>query len=191
MKYIFLFIGIISLYSCNRGGYIALSDAEKGMFLDRASTKSVNTFFYRRMEGDLNSNNKKEWIIVNEDLDYIYFGLLVNQNGFNVVNPFYKVNREQLNKEFPGFRNIKGGHVKAKVFQTFIKPILDERLVSICPDSYNVDYSKKQYELTKDGIESVVEFTGRCYEDKIFKAKVNVLLDPSNIDVLDSNIKYY
>lgn len=181
---------LISLSSCHRGGYIALQDAERGMFLDRAKTKSVDTFFDRRMESELENSYKRDWYIVNEDLEYIYFGLLIKQNGFTIIKPFYKVNRDKLTQKFPGFRSIEGKHIKAKVFQTFVKPIIDERLLTICPQSYNIQYSKRQYNLTNDGIQAHVEFTGRCYENKIFNAQVKVLLDAMNMDIINSETNY-
>ncbi|MGI9527860.1 MAG: hypothetical protein ACR2MS_12200 [Weeksellaceae bacterium] len=183
-------IFILTLTSCNKGGYIALQDAERGMFLDRAQTKSTKTFFDRRMESELEASYKKDWYIVNEDLEYIYFGLLVKQNNFTIINPFYKVKRDRLTEKFPGFRSIEGKHIKAKVFQTFVKPILDERLLTICPQSYNVQYGKRQYRLTDEGITADVDFTGRCYENKIFNAKVKVLLDATNMDVIESEVNY-
>ncbi|MXV37848.1 hypothetical protein GO491_04015 [Flavobacteriaceae bacterium Ap0902] len=191
MRYITItLIALITLTSCNKGGYIALRDAERGMFLDRANKVSINTFFDRRMESELESNYRHDWQIVNEDLEYIYFGTFVEKNGFTIVSPFYKVDREKLTERFPGFRSIEGKHIKAKVFQSFVKPIIDSRLLTLCPQSYNVQYGKRSYKLTDQGIESSIDFTGRCYEDKIFTAKVNILLDPSNIEVLDSDTNY-
>lgn len=182
-----IFIILISLASCNRYSYIALRDAERGMFLDRASSVSVTTFFDRRMESELNSNFKKDWFIVNEDMNYVYFGQVSTRNGFTMVNPFYKVNKERLESVFPGYRSIEGKHIKAKVFQSFISPVLKEKLSNLCPQSYSVQYSKRSYKLIPEGIASEISFVGKCYEDRIFRADVHVLLDAKNLDVINSD----
>lgn len=182
-----IFIILISLTSCDRYSYIALRDAERGMFLERASTTSVKTFFDRRMESELNSNFKKDWIIVNEDMEYVYFGQISTRNGFTMVNPFYKVNKESLESVFPGYRSIEGKHIKAKVFQNFVKPVLKEKLSNLCPQSYKVQYSKRDYYLSNKGIVSNISFIGKCYEDRIFRADISLLLDSKNLDVINSD----
>lgn len=182
-----LIISIVLFSSCSNKGYIALQDAEKGMFLDRASISSVSTFFDRRLENELESQLSKDWHIVNEDSDYIYFGQLMKKNGFTMINPFYKVKKEELLKKFPGFRSIEGRHIKAKVFQNFIKPVIKEHLIDVCPQSFNVQYSKRQYSLTENGIKADVSFVGKCYEDKIIKANLHVLLNPENLEVIEAD----
>lgn len=186
-KIALIFFALISLSSCDRYSYIALKDAERGMFLDRASTVSLNTFFDRRMESELNSNFKKDWIIVNEDMEFVYFGQISTRNGFAMVNPFYKVNKERLESVFPGYRSIEGKHIKAKVFQNFVKPVLKEKLSNLCPQSYKVKYSKRDYSLSKDGIVSNISFIGKCYEERIFRADIHLLLDSKNLDVISSD----
>lgn len=192
MKYLtVLFSFIFITLSCSQGSYIALNDAEQGMFLDRAQRTSVNTFFDRRMESELESRMSKDWYIVNEDSAYVYYGQLMKKNGYTMINPFYKVSREKLDTLFPGYRSIEGKHIKAKVFQSFVKPVLEERLISNCPQSFNVQYAKREYRLTSQGIESQVVFTGKCYENKMFKADLHVLLDSENLEVLnaETNLK--
>ena len=190
-NFLAIFAVIMLLTSCHHTSYIALQDAEKGMFLDRASRVSVNTFFDRRMESELESQLSKDWHIVNEDENFVYFGQLMKKNSFTMINPFYKVNRVDLDTIFPGYRSIEGKHIKAKVFQSFVKPVLEERLLSHCPQSYNVQYAKRSYKLTEAGIASNVVFTGKCYEKKIFKADLHVLLDSENLEVInaETNLK--
>lgn len=183
MRYfIFSMLFIAVLTSCQQGSYIALRDAEKGMFLDRSRKVSVNTFFDRRMESELESQLSKDWHIVNEDLDFVYFGQLMKQNNFVMINPFYRVDKHKLTEVFPGFRNIEGKHIKAKVFQTYIKPIIEDEIMRQCPQSFNVQFSKRQYRLTKDGITANIKLLGRCYERRILRASVEVLFDPENLD---------
>lgn len=182
-----LTISLLILTSCGHKGYIALQDAEKGMFLDRASTTSVSTFFDRRLENELESQLSKDWHIVNEDSEYIYYGQVMKKNGFTMINPFYKVKKEVLIEKFPGFRSIEGRHIKAKVFQNFIKPVIKEQLINVCPQSFNVQYAKRQYTLTDQGIKSDISFTGRCYENKILKANLHVLLNPENLEVINAD----
>lgn len=138
------------------------------------------------MESELESRMSKDWYIVNEDLDYVYFGQLMKKNGYTMINPFYKVDKVKLDTLFPGYRSIEGKHIKAKVFQSYIKPILEERLMSLCPQSFNVQYGKRAYKLTKEGIESDIVFTGKCYENKIFKADLHVLLNSENLEIIDA-----
>lgn len=186
-KIIYVFLVGFVLTSCSTKSYIALKDAEKGMFLDRSRKVSVQTFFDRRLESELESQLSKDWYIVNEDMEYVYFGQLMKKNGFTMINPFLKVNKEKLASVFPGYRSIEGKHIKAKVFQSFVKPILEERLMNMCPQSFNVQYSKREYKLTSSGIEANVDFTGRCYENKVFKAALHVLLNPENLEVIDAD----
>ena len=187
MRYLaVLFSCVFFTLSCSQGSYIALHDAEQGMFLNRAKRTSVNTFFDRRMESELESRMSKDWYIVNEDSAYVYYGQLMKKNGYTMINPFFKVNGDKLDTLFPGYRSIEGKHIKAKVFQSFVKPVLEERLMTTCPQSYNVQYAKREYRLTDKGIESQVVFTGKCYENKMFKADLHVLLDSDNLEVLDA-----
>lgn len=179
---------LMLLTSCDRGGYIALKDAERGMFLDRSQRVSVNTFFDRRMESELESQLSKDWYIVNEDLDNVYFGRLMKKNGFTMIKPFYRVDREKLSQKFPGYRSLEGKHIKAQVFQSFIKPIIEKHVMSICPQSYNVQFSKRQYKLTNDGIEASIKMQGKCYENNIMRADIVVLLNPENLEVLVEEI---
>ena len=190
-SWVAILLFMLILASCSQGSYIALHDAERGMFLDRANKVSVSTFFDRRMESELESQLSKDWHIVNEDAEYVYFGQLMKKNGFTTINPFYKVNKDNLINEFPGFRSIEGKHIKAKVFQSYIKPLIEERLIQLCPSSYNVQYAKRNYKLTSEGIQSDISFIGKCYEDKIFKADLHVLLNSENLEVInaDTNLK--
>lgn len=176
---------LLIVTSCNQGGYIALKDAERGMFLDRSRKVSTNTFFDRRMESELESQLSKDWYIVNEDLEYVYFGQLMKQNGFTMINPFYRVDRVKLDSLFPGYRSIEGKHIKAKVFQSFIKPVIEEHVMNKCPQSFNIQFSKRQYKLTKDGIAADVKLQGKCYEKRVMRADINVLLDPESLEVLE------
>lgn len=178
----------LTFFSC-ANNYIALQDAEKGLFLERSTEVSAHTFFNRRMESELKSNINKNWFIVNEDSEYVYFGALEKRNGVSMVAPFYKTSKQKLDTLFPGYRSIEGKHVKAKVFQSFIKPILEEYLTSICPESQQVDYTTRDYDLTKKGIEATVKLKGRCYETKIFTAQINVILDPANLETIEQTIK--
>ena len=189
--FIALQIILLTLTSCQHTSYIALKDAEKGMFIDRARKVSVKTFFDRRMESELESQLSKDWYIVNEDVNFVYFGQLMKKNGFTMINPFYKVNRQDLDTIFPGYRSIEGKHIKAKVFQSFVKPVIEERLLTICPQSYVVQYAKRDYKLTDEGIKANVIFTGKCYEEKIFKADLHVLLNSENLEVInaETNLK--
>ncbi|MDO5656649.1 MAG: hypothetical protein Q4G27_10985 [Flavobacteriaceae bacterium] len=190
-KLLIIFVGILLLTSCQNTSYIALHDAEKGMFLDRARRVSVNTFFDRRMQSELESQLSKDWYIVNEDEDFVYFGQLMKKSSFTMINPFYKVRRAQLDSIFPGYRSIEGKHIKAKVFQSYVKPVIEERLLVNCPQSYNIQYAKRSYKLTNEGILAQVNFTGKCYEQKIFKANLHVLLNPENLEVInaETNLK--
>lgn len=192
MRYFLFFILFILIFSsCQQGSYIALRDAEKGMFLDRSRKVSVNTFFDRRMESELESQLSKDWHIVNEDLDYVYFGQLMKQNNFVMINPFYRVDKHKLIELFPGFRNIEGKHIKAKVFQTYVKPIIEDEIMSQCPQSFNVQFSKRQYRLTKDGIQANINLQGKCYEKRILRANLNLLFNPENLDeiIAETHIK--
>lgn len=164
-----------------------MKDAEKGMFLNRSKKTSINNFFDRRMESGLNKTSPK-WYIVNEDLENVYFGKLQRKGSFVAVNPFYRVKKEKLDSLFPGYREIDGKYVKARVFQAYVKPIVKERLLPICPDSYKIEYSNRTYKLTKSGIESDIKFVGKCYERKEFSAKIKLTLDPQNLDILQENI---
>ena len=182
-----VFTLFLTFYSCS-SNYIALQDAEKGLFLDRSKKVSTQTFFNRRMDSELKSRINKDWFIVNEDLDYVYFGQLEKRNNIPMVNPFYRTDKAELDSIFPGYRSIEGKHIKAKVFQSLVKPILEERLMTLCPQSYQIDYKKKSYDLTKEGIETSVKFIGRCYEDKIFTAEVNAILNPKNLEIIKQEI---
>lgn len=185
----FLFFGLIfSLYHCTPN-YIALQDAEQGMFLERSQKASVQTFFNRRMESELKGRMNKNWYIVNEDMDNVYFGQIQKDNNIAMVNPFYRVNKTDLDSIFPGYRSIEGKHIKAKMFQSFVKPILDERLNSLCPQSQQIDYKKRDYKLTKNGIESEIKFVGKCYEKRIFTAEVKATLSPENLETITEDIK--
>lgn len=188
MRYLTLtLLGILLLNSsCSSPSYIALKDAERGMFLDRSQKVSVQRFFDYRLESELESQLSKDWYIVNEDIEYVYFGQLMKKNGFTMINPFYKVAKEKLDTLFPGYRSIEGKHIKAKVFQSYVKPVIEESLIPLCPQSYNIQYSKRQYKLTDKGIEADVYFTGKCYENKVFKAALHVLLNPENLEVIDA-----
>ncbi|MBV7439933.1 hypothetical protein KRX57_00705 [Weeksellaceae bacterium TAE3-ERU29] len=183
-----VFTLFLMFYSCS-SNYIALQDAEKGLFLDRSKKVSTQTFFNRRMDGELKSHINRNWFIVNEDLDYVYFGQLEKRNNIPMVSPFYKTEKAKLDSIFPGYRSIEGKHIKAKVFQSLVKPVLEERLMTLCPQSYQVDYKKRDYSLTKEGIETTVKFIGRCYEDRIFFAEVTATLNPQNLEIIDKNIK--
>lgn len=190
MKYFIIpILFLIVLSSCQQGSYIALRDAEKGMFLDRSRKVSVNTFFDRRMESELESQLSKDWHIVNEDLNYVYFGQLMKKNNFIMINPFYRVDKEKLNNLFPGFRDIEGKHIKAKVFQTYVKPIIEDEIMNQCPQSFNVQFSKRQYSLTKEGIQASISLQGRCYEKRILRADLKVLFDPENLEVLSTETR--
>ncbi|MRI62819.1 hypothetical protein EDM00_02225 [Ornithobacterium rhinotracheale] len=185
----FLFFGLIfSLYNCTPN-YIALQDAEQGLFLDRSKKVSVQTFFNRRMDSELKSRISKNWYIVNEDLDNVYFGQLQKNNEVSFVNPFYRVSKTSLDSIFPGYRSIEGKHIKAKMFQNFVKPIIDERLNTLCPQSQQIDYKKRDYKLTKNGIESEIKFVGKCYEKRIFTAEVKATLSPKNLETITEDIK--
>ena len=188
IKTLGIFTLFLTLFNCSTP-YITLQDAEQGLFLDRSRKVSVQTFFNRRMDSELKSRVNKDWFIVNEDMDYVYFGQLEKRNNIPMVNPFYRVDKAELDSIFPGYRSIEGKHIKAKVFQSFVKPILEQRLMSLCPQSYNVDYKRKDYSLTDKGIETDVKFIGRCYEDKIFSAEVNGILDPENLEIIDQKTK--
>ncbi|MDO5510328.1 MAG: hypothetical protein Q4F57_06505 [Weeksellaceae bacterium] len=172
----------LALSSCHKQAYIALADAENGMHLDRAKRVSVNNFFLYRMESELRSDITKNWHIVNEDANFVYFGQLSDINGFTMINPFYKTPKPALESLFPAWRSIEGKHVKAKVFQTHVKEILDEKLIPQCPQSYQVQYSKRQYTLNKDGIRARVNLKGKCYEKRQMSAKLNLLMDAETLE---------
>lgn len=185
MKYFIIPFMLLMLFtSCQQGAYIALKDAEKGMFLDRSKRVSVKTFFDRRMESELESQLSKDWHIVNEDMDFVYFGQLMSKNGYTMINPFYRVYKNKLDTLFPGFREIEGKHIKAKVFQSYIKPIIEETIMINCPQSFNVQFSKRQYKLTKEGIVADIKLKGKCYEKNVVRADLHIILDPENLDEL-------
>lgn len=177
---------LLCLNSCQKNSFVALRDVERGLFLERASSVSTSTFFNRRMD---NQNSHNDWIIVNQDLENVYFGRLIHeQNNYVMVKPFYKTNKEKLEKKFPGFVAIDGNSVKTKVFNEYIKSLITERLLPICPQSYSVDYPKRNIDLTKNGIVSDIKLYGKCYEDKIFSAKLKILLSPEDLKVLNEEI---
>ncbi|QAR31388.1 hypothetical protein EQP59_08555 [Ornithobacterium rhinotracheale] len=185
----FAFFGLFfTLFNCTPN-YIALQDAEQGLFLERSQKVSPQTFFNRRMESELKSRLDRNWYIVNEDMDNVYFGQLEKRNTISFVNPFYRVNKAELDSLFPAYRSIEGKHIKAKMFQSFVKPILDERLNSLCPQSQQIDYKKRDYKLTKNGIESEVKFVGKCYEKRIFTAEIKATLNPKNLEIISEDIK--
>lgn len=188
MKYLIVPILLLVFASCEQRAYIALKDAERGMFLDRSQKVTVNTFFDRRMESELESQLSKDWYIVNEDLDFVYFGQLMKKNNYTMINPFYRVRKDKLDTLFPGYRNIEGKHIKAKVFQTFVKPIIEEQIMSQCPQSFNVQFSKRQYKLTREGISADIKLQGKCYEKRILRADMNILLNPNNLEVIEETI---
>lgn len=180
----------VMLSSCHKQAYIALADAENGMHLNRAKRVSTKNFFLYRMESELRSDITKNWHIVNEDANFVYFGQLSDINGFTMINPFYKTPKPALENDFPAWRSIEGKHVKAKVFQTHVREILEENLIPQCPQSYQVQYSKRKYSLTKDGIRAQVNFRGKCYEKRQMSARVDLLMDADNLETksLKTNI---
>ena len=105
-----------------------------------------------------------------------------------MINPFYRVRKDKLDTLFPGYRNIEGKHIKAKVFQTFVKPIIEEQIMSQCPQSFNVQFSKRQYKLTREGISADIKLQGKCYEKRILRADMNILLNPNNLEVIEETI---
>lgn len=184
-----IFFGLFfSLFNCTPN-YIALQDAEQGLFLDRSKKVSVNTFFNRRMESELKSRIDRNWYIVNEDLDHVYFGQMKKENNITMINPFYRVDKASLDSIFPGYRSIEGKFIKAKIFQSFVKPIIEERLNTLCPQSQQIDYKKRDYKLTKNGIESEVKFVGKCYEKRIFTAEIKATLNPKNLEIIQRTLK--
>lgn len=185
-NFIILTLFFLSLTSCTNNAYVALNDVESGMFLERASLSSVNSYFNYRMMN--NAKKSKDWVTVNEDTDFIYYGQIVKNGNFVLVKPFYKVNRTELLQKFPGYHTLTGKQIKAKVYQTYVKPVLEQHLINICPQSYQVAYGKREYRLTSEGIAAKIAFTGKCYETKMIKANINVLLNPENLDEINQDI---
>ncbi len=191
-KLILIALGLIFITSCgSRSTYVNYNDAKSGKELARAKEVSVNDFFKYRMESDLNSTPGKDYMILNDHNGYIYFGKFKVENKSvdpTIIEPFYKVNKSDLEKEFPSYANTTGKHIKGKFFHQFIKPILKEEVYPECGESYKIDYSKKNYKLTSKGIETNVEFTAKCYKKKVLEAEIKATLSAENLTVLDEDI---
>ncbi|MCT7904089.1 Uncharacterised protein [Candidatus Ornithobacterium hominis] len=186
-NFILFIISLSQFQSCQSKAYAALHDVERGLFLDRAYSVSNSTFFQRRLESDVESA-RNNWVIVNQDTENVYFGKISHNKNYLMVAPFYKTDKSALEDIFPGYASIDGKTIKAKVFEDFIKPTIKERLVPICPQSYSVEYSRKKYLLTKNGIESDIVFTGRCYEDKLFNANIRITMSAKDLEVIEKEI---
>ncbi len=191
-KVVFISFLTLLFVSCGTGNsYVNYNDAKNGNELSRAKEVSVNDFFKHRMESEIKSIPGKDWMILNEQNGFVYFGKFKVQNksiDYQTIEPFYKVNKAHLEKKFPSYENTTGKHVKGKFFHQFIKPLLKEEVYPVCGESYTIDYSKKDYKLTDKGIETDVEFTAKCYKKKLFDAKIQATLSAKSLAVLNENI---
>ncbi len=182
-------LGKASSGPTNNDNYIYLEDIKLGKELDRAHNTSDAKYFDYIMSNEVgNPKGKPVYETVLSTTDKVYYGVLrTAPNGKIIVDPFYSAPIDNINIYFPGFEDIDGAHVRAKVFYSFFDKEITMRVKPVCETSYTYNYKDYDIELTDKGIRVDVIFQGKCYENVIFGMELSTVLDPLTLDV----IQYY
>ncbi len=174
----------------NNSNYVYLNDVRMGKELDRARMTSDAKYFDYLMSNELNRDNGKPvYETVLATSDKVFYGVL-RKNPINnqiIIDPFYAAPIENISLYFPGFEDIDGTNVKAKIFYSQLDKLVQTQLLPVCESSYSYNYKDLDIALTDKGIRVDAVFQGKCYEQVVFGIEFSTILDPQTLDV----IQYY
>jgi len=113
---------MFSLFKNNQAPY-SVQRIEKGELLDKATLKSVHTFF----NDWLNKRPRKArvgcWFILYKNEDFVYWGIPVFKGLFSndrTVETFYKTSKTALDEQFPLYKNYHQDFIWQRLY-TIIK----------------------------------------------------------------------
>ncbi|MCB9202613.1 MAG: hypothetical protein H6604_06150 [Flavobacteriales bacterium] len=179
------FVGV----SYSQMNYIYLQDLEQGKYLEKAQKTSVKKFFDRMVSNgfELESSPRK-WKVVTETMNYIYYGIeRIALNGEKIITNFSKVDAFEIKTLFPIYANTDGVHIKAKLYYLFIHDYEQQSIRPVCDKRYRITYDKYKMILDENGINVKMNVTGYCYDDKVLSMKIDCILDPTSLEVLEQH----
>ncbi len=205
-KYLLFSLFIISLSSCGvvnniplisnsnskpteNVNYVYLEDVKQGVGLERAKSTTDKKYFEYIMENELgNPNNKPIYETVLETSDQVYFGVIkpTADGSKLIVDPFLSAPIPMIRQFFPGFQDIDGANVKAKVYYSSFSDDIESKVKPNCPNSFSFNYPKYEITLTDKGIRVDAKMTGKCYEKIIYEKQISEIYDAANLDLLQS-----
>lgn len=125
---------------------IKSADIRKGEYLERAKETTVEDFFQKRMKNKIKKVMGANWEILFESSEFIYFGypLISFFREETFVEELFKVNRNQLESEFPTYKRYDGIEMKIICNATMVgykKSSPKQNFVSIeCSSNLERDY---------------------------------------------------
>ena len=108
-------IPLFLLFQCSMNS----ADIRRGEYLDKAKETTVEDFFEKRMKNRIKKVQGANWEILFESNEFIYFGfpvIAIFREG-TFLEEFFKVNRENLETEFPSYKKFDGIEMKERCFE--------------------------------------------------------------------------
>ncbi|HMZ67183.1 MAG TPA: hypothetical protein PK079_20855 [Leptospiraceae bacterium] len=144
---------------------ISIREIKEGKHLDKAKSSTVDHFLQLRMKNSIKKIIAHNTEIILERPDFIYYGFVKGGNWDNLyVEELFKVSHPELQKFFPGFRNLTGVEIKREIYSSDSFKLKHEHTML-----QNMDYI---FSLTEKGLEVQVDWKysvdGKPEEQKRF-----------------------